>query len=179
MMSTVTVFKELRKPSLPDFGEIFEEHYDLAYRTAYSITRSAEDAEDVVQTIFLRLLRREDPPDLTRNPKGYFYRSAVNIALKLIRVRRRHVPIVGAEPATVVNFDRLDADEEMDRLLWSAIAELNEGAAQIVILRYIHEYSLNDIAKLLGTSRSAVGVQLFRARARLKKLIRASQEREL
>ena len=81
--------------------------------------------------------------------------------------------------ATSNSFEDSLADEEMDRRLWSAIAELNEGAAHILILRYIHEYSLADIAKLLGTSRSAVGVSLFRTRARLKKLIRASQEKDL
>ena len=177
-MSTVTVFEALRKPSLPDFGKIFEEHYDLAYRTAYSITRSAQDAEDVVQTIFLRLLRREDPPDLTQNPKGYFYRAAVNISLKLVRMRRRHVPADDNEQATMSSSE--DATiEEMDRRLWKAIAELNESAAQIIVLRYVHGYSLADIAKLLGTSRSAIGVSLFRSRVRLKKLIRASQGEDL
>jgi RNA polymerase sigma-70 factor, ECF subfamily len=178
-MSTVTVFEALRKPSLPDYGEIFEQHYDLAYRTAYSITRSAEDAEDVVQTIFLRLLRREDPPDLTQNPKGYFYRAAVNISLKLIRRRQRHISTHGDEPAPAGNLVDVAADEEMDRRLWEAIAELHENAAQTLILRYIHGYSLAEIAQLLGTSRSAVGVSLFRIRARLKKLIRASQEKHL
>jgi RNA polymerase sigma-70 factor (ECF subfamily) len=174
-MSTVTVFEALRKPSLPDFGEIFEEHYDLTYRTAYSITRSAQDAEDVVQTIFLRLLRRQDPPDLTRNPKGYFYRAAVNISLKLVRNRRRHVPADGSEDKTTTPNLTDGSEEEMDRRLWEAIAELNETAAQILILRYMHGYSVADIATLLGTSRSAIGVSLFRSRARLKKLIRASQ----
>jgi uncharacterized protein (TIGR03435 family) len=75
-MSTVRVL-ELRKPALQEFGQIFQEHYALVYRTAYSITRTAEDAEDVVQSIFLRLLRRESLPDLSSNPKGYFYRAAV------------------------------------------------------------------------------------------------------
>ena len=88
-MSTVMAFEGTKKQSLQEFGRIFEEHYDLAYRTAYSITRSAEDAEDAVQTIFLRLLRSEVPPDLT-NPKGYFYKAAVNISLKTIRVKHRH-----------------------------------------------------------------------------------------
>jgi uncharacterized protein (TIGR03435 family) len=44
--------------------EIFREHYRLTYTTAYAITGNAENAEDVVQSIFLGLLRREAPPDL-------------------------------------------------------------------------------------------------------------------
>jgi len=176
-MSTVTVLELMQKPPLQEFGRIFEEHYDLVYRTAYSITRTPQDAEDVVQTIFLGLIRREVPPDLTRNPQGYFYRAAVNVSLKTIRLRDRHVLSSDSNvfdvPTGAEHADVTHGDEEMDRRLWRAIAELSESAAQIVILRYIHEYSLADIARLLGTSRSAVAVSLFRSRARLKKLIRA------
>ena len=67
------------------------------------------------------------------------------------------------------------ADEALDQQLWLAIAELNERAAQILILRYKQGLSLPEVAKILGTSRSVVAVSLFRSRARLKKLIRAAE----
>jgi len=175
-MSTVTVLELTQKQTPLEFGRIFEEYYDLVYRTAYSITRTPQDAEDVVQTIFLRLLRRDVLPDLTKNPKAYFYRAAVNVSLKTVRFRKRHVLSGESE-----QFERSDPDEhngdneQLDRRLWQAIAELSESAAQIVVLRYVHEYSLSDIARLLGTSRSTVAVSLFRSRARLKKLIRLSE----
>jgi RNA polymerase sigma factor (sigma-70 family) len=66
----------------------------------------------------------------------------------------------------------LNADE-LDRRLHEAINELNPAASQILILRYVHNYSLADIARLMGTTRSTVAVSLFRSRARLKKLVRA------
>lgn len=174
-MSGVTVF-EARNPLREEFGTIFEEHYDLAYRTAYGIARKAEDAEDVVQTIFLQLLRREVPPDLLKNPRGYFYRSAVNLSLRTIRSRQREV-LTNASEQFEASAEAADpgSTDEMDRRLWEAIAELNEGAAQMLILRYVHDHSLADIARLLGTTRGTVAVSLFRTRARLKKLIRASQ----
>jgi RNA polymerase sigma-70 factor (ECF subfamily) len=175
-MPTVTVLELMQKPSLQEFGRIFEEYYEFVYRTAYSITRTPQDAEDVVQTIFLRLLRQEAPPDLTKNPKGYFYRAAVNVSLKTVRLRERHI-LSGDSERHDVGFDPGNADQterdEMDRRLWKAIAELSESAAQILILRYIHNYRLSDIAKVLGTSTGTVAVSLFRSRARLKKLIRA------
>lgn len=178
-MSTVTVLELMQKPWLQEFGQIFEEHYDLVYRTAYSITRTPQDAEDVVQTIFLRLLRREVSPDFSKNPKGYFYRAAVNVSLQTVRLRERHI-LTGESEKLQSGADSRDGshahhDDEMDRRLWQAIAELSESAAQILILRYIHDYSLADIARLLGTSRSTIAVSLFRSRARLRKLIRASE----
>jgi RNA polymerase sigma-70 factor (ECF subfamily) len=175
LMPTVTVL-EPRKPALKEFGQIFQEHYDLVYRTAYGITRKPEDAEDVVQTIFLRLIRRESQPDLTANPKGYFYRAAVNLSLKTIRSRQRDVLTGDSDHfKSVDGASSSDGDEDLDRRLWKAIALLNEGAAQTLILRYIHGYSLAEIAKLLGTTRSTVAVSLFRSRTRLKKLVRDAQ----
>ena len=61
--------------------------------------------------------------------------------------------------------------DELDRRLHKAIHELNPAASQILILRYVHNYSLADIARLMGTTRSTVAVSLFRSRARLKKLV--------
>jgi RNA polymerase sigma-70 factor, ECF subfamily len=180
-MSTAPVCMVTGKTQREEFEQIFQEHYDLAYRTAYSITRRAEDAEDVVQTVFLQLLRRKIPLDVTKNPKGYLYRAAVSLSLKTIRSRQRYVLTEHNErfqvPAGAPNLDS-GGDESMDRLLWEGIAELHENAAEILILRYIHGYSLGDIANMLHTTRGTVAVSLFRSRVRLKKLIRAHQSTE-
>jgi RNA polymerase sigma-70 factor (ECF subfamily) len=175
-MPTETLREAMKKPSLQNFDLIFQQHYDLVYRTAYTVTRKAEDAEDVAQTVFLRLLRLTVPPDLTKNPKGYFYRAAVNASLRLIRSRRRMVLTGDSEQAEAsTETGSSQADEALDRQLWAAIAELSERAAQILILRYKQGLSLAEVAKILGTSRSVVAVSLFRSRARLKKLIRAAE----
>jgi hypothetical protein len=68
-MSAVTAFKVTSQLTDSEFDQLFREHYQLVYRTAFSVTRSAEDAEDVLQTIFMRLVRREFPPDLKRIQK--------------------------------------------------------------------------------------------------------------
>ena len=174
-MSSVRVFEARKKTE--ELGQIFEDHYDLTYRTAYGITRNAEDAEDVVQAIFLQLLRQEVQPDLTKNPKGYFYRAAVNLSLRNVRLKQRYVLTNDSEQFEAPAPTSHESDK-LDQRLWAAIAELHESAAQILVLRYIHDYSLTDIAKVLGTTRSTVAVSLFRSRARLKKIIRASSTGE-
>jgi RNA polymerase sigma-70 factor, ECF subfamily len=156
-----------------ELEKIFEQHYQFVYRTAYTLTGSAEDAEDITQTIFMRLLAREFPPDLQRNPEPYLYRAAFNLSLNTIRQRKRHVLTDNIELLDQrMGASGLTADE-LDRRLHEAIAELNPAATQILILRYVHNYSLADIARLMGTTRSTVAVSLFRSRARLKKLVRA------
>src|SRR5690242_20658382 len=85
-----------------DFEQLFQEHHGLVYRAAYRITGNAQDAEDVLQTLFLRLLHRGRPLDMDANPKGYLHRAAVNIALDIIRARRR-VSSDGSVPETAVD----------------------------------------------------------------------------
>jgi RNA polymerase sigma-70 factor (ECF subfamily) len=156
-----------------ELERVFEQHYQFVYRTAYILTGSVADAEDITQTIFMRLLAREFPPDLQRNPEPYLYRAAFNLSLNTIRQRKRHVLTDNIELLDQrMGASGLTADE-LDRRLHEAIAELNPAATQILILRYVHNYSLADIARLMGTTRSTVAVSLFRSRARLKKLVRA------
>jgi RNA polymerase sigma factor (sigma-70 family) len=62
-------------------------------------------------------------------------------------------------------------DDEVRRTLLNAIAQLNPRAVEILILRHVHDYSDAEIARMLGTSRGTVAVALFRARARLRKLL--------
>jgi RNA polymerase sigma-70 factor (ECF subfamily) len=172
-MSTVVVSSVIAGPLTREFEDIFREHYDLVHGTAFGVTGRREDAEDVVQTVFLRLLRREMPRDIQKNPRAYLYRAAVNESLNIIRSRRRH-PTTGLEHVEITADESPIQAEAIHRKLYEAIAELQPKAAEILILRYIHEYSDAEIAKLLGTSRGTIAVSLYRSRAVLKKLLRAS-----
>src|SRR4029434_2980994 len=80
-----------------EFQDIFQLHHDMVFRTAYGVLGNSSDAEDVVQTIFLRLLDRGISPDLSKNPAGYLYKAAVNESLNLIRSRKRLVLVSDAE----------------------------------------------------------------------------------
>jgi RNA polymerase sigma-70 factor (ECF subfamily) len=154
-----------------EFEALFLEHHELVYRTAYSVTGNRADAEDVLQTIFLRLLRGL-PPDFDRNPKGYLYRAAVNLSLNILRSRKRQAPADGLErlPAPV-DTTPAPADDPLRRALLDAIGQLKPRAVEILILHYEHDYSDAQIARMLGTSRGTIAVTLYRTRARLKKLV--------
>jgi RNA polymerase sigma-70 factor (ECF subfamily) len=153
---------------------LFREHSRLVYRTAYYVTRSAEDAEDVAQGVFLHLLRRGVPPGLRDNPQGYLYRAAVNLAVTAVRSRERRALAEQAqgESRASVGFTRAATDME-DRLA-AAIPQLTPSAIEMLVLKYEHGFTEREIGRLLGTSRAVVPVTLCRARARLKKLLHAS-----
>jgi RNA polymerase sigma-70 factor (ECF subfamily) len=176
-MSAVSVFTVISEPVAEEFDELFREHYSLMFNTAYSVTGSPEDAEDVVQTIFMRLFRRGVPPDFRKNPRGYLYRAAVNASLNTVRSRRRHV-LTGDEQMLDAAAGGGGPEPAIQERLVDAMAQLHAGAVEMLILRYEHNYSDVEIGRLLGRSRGAVAVTLYRARARLKKLLRASSSGE-
>jgi RNA polymerase sigma-70 factor, ECF subfamily len=175
-MSTVTMADVTAERELE---QLFKEHYQFVYRTAHGITGNSEDAEDILQNIFMGLVRREFPPDLLRNPRAYLYRAAFNLSLNVIRDRKRRPSSEDSETMDSIPAERNSGadDEELEKRLHEAIAALHPGASQIVLLRYIHDYSIADIAKLMSTSRSVVAVTLFRARARLKHILKAMEQR--
>ena len=158
--------------TLPEeFERLYCEHSRFIYRTAYRITGNSEDAEDAMQTLFLRILRRELPGDFDRNPKAYLYRAAVNVALNIVRARKPGVsPESCADP---VSPQETRGEAEMRERLRQAMAELKPKAAEILVLRHVHGYSDAEIAEFLGTSRGTIAVSLFRSRSRLRKSIRA------
>jgi RNA polymerase sigma-70 factor (ECF subfamily) len=158
-----------------EFEEIFNAYSRLVYRTAYAVTGRHEDAEDVLQTIFLRLARREVTPEVLKNPKPYLYRSAVNASLNVLRTRRREATLRDAtrlELARGTDAPTSDEEELYGRLR-DAIAQLKPQAAEILLLRYVHNHSDAEIARMLGVSRGTVALKLFRLKARLKKLVGA------
>ena len=154
-----------------EFEDTFNEHARLVYRTAYAVTGSHEDAEDVLQTIFVRLARREFSPELRKHLKAYLYRAAVNVSLNVIRSRRREAQLQDVAHIEPPSFTSSGVDDELCERLHEAIGKLKPEAAQMLVLRYTHNLSDAEIAKMLGVSRGTVAVKLFRLRARLKKLI--------
>ena len=168
-MSSVVTSGVTRMPLEQEFEQLFREHSQLLYRTAYSLLDNPADAEDVLQTIFLRLLRNGLPPGFQKNVKGYLYRAAVNGSLDTIRARKRHEHTGDIQP---VERAETDSVEERHRRLAEALAELDPEAAEILVLKYVHSYKDADIAKVIGTSRGAIAMRLLRSRSRLKKLMR-------
>lgn len=154
-------------------AQLFADHHRRVLVAAYRITGSMADAEDVAQTVFMRLGSGEGLPP--KNAGSYLYRAAVNGALDLLRRRK----IAAAEPidaaADIASTSRAASPEselsrkELGALLRLAISELPARAAEIFTLRYIEDLGNREIAAVMGTSQAVVAVTLYQARSKLKK----------
>jgi RNA polymerase sigma-70 factor (ECF subfamily) len=161
----------IEEPKISRTGEIarvFEDHHALVFRTAYRVTGNPADAEDVLQSVFLRLLRRREP-DALENQKNYLCRAAVNASLDLIRQRRDD----RAVELTDVPSGAHDPDAgELRAALRRALGRLSPRSAEIFTLRFFEGLSNQEIARLLGTSRVLVAVIVHRARQQLQRDLR-------
>ena len=157
--------------------EVFRAHQTCVLKAAYRVTGSMADAEDVSQSVFLRLAHGTVDPKSIANLQGYLRKSAVNAALDLIRSRgnREIVPVEMADEQQCnshVSPERAVSSLEIKNWLRRELATLSPRTAEIFALRYLEELDNAEIARMLNTSQAVVAVTLHRARARLKKGLR-------
>ena len=164
----------------------FRVHHGLVFATAYRITGNAGDAEDVLQPVFLRLLRRGRSADPLEKPESYLRRAAINAALDVIRSRQADQTVPLPEESSGESLGRgsgkssglmqiapAQADASGLRpVLSHAIAQLKPLAAEIFTLRFLEGLSNQEIAEALGVSQVRVAVIVHRTRMQLRKQLR-------
>jgi RNA polymerase sigma-70 factor, ECF subfamily len=144
-----------------EFTGWYEAHHASVYRAALRITGNPADAEDVLQTVFLRFLRQGERLNPSYAPEAYFRRAAVNAALDLLRRRVTH---------NEIQFDEKSADLSIENTaflkecLRRAIAKLDTEDAAVFLLRYVEGLSNGELAEVFGQEKNNIAVRLHRIR---------------
>ena len=155
-----------------EFERAFNAHSGLIFRTAYRITGNASDAEDALQNVFLRFLRRAPGARTVDNEASYFRRAAVNAALDSVRARTPELGIpLDDLPAAPAQPEATGTREALRH----ALGKLKPRDAEIFALRFFEERSNAEIAQMLGLSRVLVAVIVHRTRKQLQNEIRPNQ----
>ena len=140
--------------------EIIERYAPMVYRIALNRTRTPADAEDVMQEVFLRYIRRERFFESEEHLKAYLIRSTLHRCQSLFAsAHRRHsaaLPENLCERAAVTE----------------AVRALPPKLRDVVYLYYYERCSVAETAKLLGRKESAVKTALHRARLQLKEALK-------
>jgi RNA polymerase sigma-70 factor, ECF subfamily len=162
-----------------DWERIFRENHALVFRAAYRVLGNAEDAEDVLQGVFLRMLKRDAEAEPVANMTSFLHRAAVNSALDVVRARRniKQLPLddlepVLAEPASR-GPERAQSSGEIREWLRGALARLNPRVAEMFALRFFEGRENPEIARMMETTPGTVAVTLSRTRERLEKEFRS------
>jgi len=152
-------------PALAGLAGLYERHYEAVFRTALRVTGRPADAEDVLQTVFVRLLSGSEHDEAARRPAAYFRRAAVNAAVDLLRRRavRGETPYDDSAPHAAVESVGL-LKEQLRR----AIATLDRDDATLFLLRYVEGLSNQELGDMFQLEKNNVAVRLHRIRLRLQ-----------
>lgn len=140
--------------------ELFDRYADMVYRIALSYLRSPQDAEDIVQTVFLQLFAEELTIYAGRE-QAFLTKITINRCKNVLRASKRHETVSLDEVVLPVQ------PEDWD--VFRAVMELPEKYRTVVSLHYFEGYSFREISEFLHIGISAVSMRLHRARSILKK----------
>lgn len=145
---------------------LFRKYRDDVYRLAVSYTNSRQEAEDVCQTVFLKLMRQSNIAP--GKEKSWLMQVTANECRSLLRSHwwRTTVPM---DEQLAVSGPEADNVSE-------ALMHLNPKYRVVLYLHYYEGFSSSEIARLLKISQSAVTTRLSRGRRELKKLLQEESE---
>jgi RNA polymerase sigma-70 factor, ECF subfamily len=159
------------------FLELYDRHRQPIFRFAYRLLGEVDIAEDVTHDCFLSLIRKPENFRPERAPlRTYLFAAARNLALKYFRDTGRETTLdeVTEEPQLSPRQEPLRKllDEELAAEVRRAVFTLPPLQREALILFEYEGLSLNEIAGITGADVGAVKGRLYRARERLKSILR-------
>ena len=136
------------------------------YRAAYCYTKNSADAEDITQDAFFRLFTAEVEFESDEKAKAWLIRTAVNRCKDLRKSLRRRLTVQEEEAA-----DTACHDPRAEDSLLPIVMKLKPKSRCVLYMYYYEEYSVKEIAELLGEKKTTVTTRLMRARKQLKELL--------
>lgn len=148
-----------------EFEEIYEKYSDMLFRLALSHSSSKEDAEDAVHDVFASLLSGSVVFLNEEHRKAWFIRATINKCRDIIRKNsvRSH--------AALDEIGETAAEQEEENPVIEALRLLPDKYRTAVTLHYLEGYSVDETAKILKLSLSAVKMRLSRGRLMLREIL--------
>jgi len=169
---TLTAIREIpgAEPARPNFEALMAEHKPRVLGTAYRLLGKLEDAQDVCQEVFLRLLK--NLATLDAPPQAWIYRVTVNLCHDHYRRRPTIVETEFEHPDPAPRIDRVLEMDERKRLLTAGLSRLTERERSSIVLRDIEGLPTREVAAILGVEEITVRTHCASARAKLTNYVR-------
>lgn len=156
--------KSLARPA-GDVERVVHTYGNMLFRVCLITLGNASDAEDVIQETMITYLQKKSEFKDAEHEKAWLITVASNKCKDLLRFRARH-PMIDLEQ--IQEF----AAEDSDSGILEALMTLPEKFRIVLILYYVEEYRIEDIAKVIGKTPSAVKMRLQKGRSLLEKVYR-------
>lgn len=163
------------------FAEVFNSYSESMVRYAFTLLKDQDDAEDIIQQLFVQLWTKRETLEVTSSLKSYLYRSVHNSCLnkiKQIGVRERYVSAVQqTDTGTAAAASQLMERKEIAHAIEAAMNELPEQCRKVFRMSRFDQLKYQQIADELGISVKTVENQMGKAlkhmRSKLQHLVPA------
>lgn len=154
------------------YATLIERHQKTVFNAAYRMLDNLEDARDVAQNTFLKVLEHIDGYDPRYKFYSWIYRIAVNESIDLLNRRKRW----GTMPTEAASDEPgpggyLGA-EQMSRRVQAGLMTLNTEQRAVIVLKHFLGQSYDDIGQALGVPAKTVKSRLYSARQALKDVLK-------
>lgn len=172
--SDAELIERVRANDLEALGLLFDRYYNQVYRSAVAITQDSAVAEDIAQECFLKIHRYAKRIDTSLPLIPWLYRVTVNLSYTWVaRQKKRRVSLEAVvdrliTPAWLAP-DHIAENKEIEQQVREAIYELNFNQRVVVVLHYLSELSLEEIAEVLDCPVGTVKSRLYYGRENLRR----------
>ncbi len=144
-------------------AEAFNKYSDMVYRLAFARVKNRYDADDILQDVFLRFIKAKHKVNSEEHAKALLIKITINCSKSLLGSSW----FKKTEPLS----ENLGVSDETSETL-DAVLRLPQKYRTVIHLYYYCGYSIDEIAKILSTKPSTVKSQLYRAREKLKPMLK-------
>ncbi len=145
---------------------LVDRYSDTILRLSFSYLKNMHDAQDVCQTVFVKLITTDNTFADTEHEKAYILRVTANTCKDILRSAWRNRTCTLEHCADIVS---PNMDDESS-LLW-AVGQLDTKYRTVIHLHYYEGYKAHEIAKIMSVPTATIHTRLIRGRERLKKIL--------
>jgi len=157
--------------AVPDeIATLYIEYGASVVRRAAQILSSGDDAQEILQDVFARLLARPELVRGARDPSAFLYAVTTNACLNRMRDQRHRAHLVDRE-LRPWQHDRAPGSSQDRAIVLDLLGKLPDDQASAAIYYYLDGMSHHEIAGVLGCSRRHVGNLIDRVEARVRQLV--------
>lgn len=181
--STDSAVDDLRDVAV--FEKVYDEYASRLLKHAFFRTGSEEEAQDIVAQVFFKTWQYlSNPKNEIRDVRAFLYQITHNLVVDYYR-RRSKAKLVSfdalkpkiEDEKLIYPFGALEAKIDLE-ILWAQMQNLRTDYKVILVWRYVDELNIQEISKLIGKSKGATAVMLFRALKELRDFIKRDENTE-
>lgn len=160
------------KTDIEAFGELYRLYRPKIHRYVLSRVKNKSDAEDITAAIFEKALKNIDKYEPERAKFfTWLYPIASNTVTDYLRKKKSKVGIEDADEAAQINGDTAVEEAHNCMIVMDLLRQLPVAHQEVLVLRFLEEFAMDDIAEILGCRKKYLSARIYRALNALGKLI--------